>query len=79
MCSCNSEEETVSHYLLRCPNFAHQRNSLMNEINNINLSLHLSNDEYLTNVLLYGNKQFSYEDNSKILNFTVGFINSSER
>ena len=79
MCSCNSEEESVSHYLLRCPNFVHLRNSLMNELINIDQSLNLLNHESLTNILLYGSKQFNYEVNSKIIKLTINFIKLSER
>ena len=44
MCSCNTEDESSTHYLLRCPNFAQIRIYLMNEINIIKTSLILLND-----------------------------------
>ena len=67
MCNCNTEEESTSHYLLRCSNFAQIRIHLMNEMNNIDQSLILSNDNVLCNILLFGDEKFDYEINSKIL------------
>ena len=79
MCSCNTEEESVSHFFLRCPNFTHIRNGLMNEITNIDLNISFLNDDNITNILLYGDKKFSSELNSKIINLTINFILSSKR
>ena len=70
MCSCNPEEESVFHYLLRCPNFVLLHNSLMNELIDIDQNLNLLNHESITNILLYRNIQFSYEVNSKIIKLT---------
>ena len=79
MCSCNSEEECSTHYLLRCPNFFQLRNHLMNKINIINPSLHLLNDDDLSKILLFGDSDFDSETNTKILNLTIDFIHISER
>ena len=79
MCSCNSEEESLSHYLLRCPNFAQLRIHLMNEISNIKSSLIYLNDENLSKILLYGDDAFSCEINSSIISLTIEYIRSSER
>ena len=53
MCSCNTEEESSTHYLLRCLNFTQIRIHLMNEIINIKPSLNLLNDDGLSQSLLY--------------------------
>ena len=44
MCSCNTEIESVTHYILRCPIFNQQRIHLMNEINKIVPNLLLENE-----------------------------------
>ena len=41
MCSCNTEEESSTHFLLRCPNFTQDRTHLMNEIKIFKPNLHL--------------------------------------
>ena len=79
MCICDTEDETVGHFFLRCPNFIQQRLHLMNEINKINVNLHLLNESVLMKILLYGDIQFSNEINSRILHLTIEFIHSSKR
>ena len=74
MCSCNTEDESSTHYLLRCPNFAQIRIYLMNEINIIKSSLLLLNDIALSKILLYGDKSFNDATNSKTLNLTIQYI-----
>ena len=54
MCSCSTEDESVSHYLLRCPNFIQQRVHLMNEIRRLNPNLLLEDDNVFSSILLYG-------------------------
>ena len=46
MCSCNSEEESTTHFLLRCPKFDQLRLHLINYINSIDSKL--LNDEDLS-------------------------------
>ena len=51
----------------------------MNEITNIDLNISFLNDDNITNILLYRDKKFSSELNSKIINLTINFILSSKR
>ena len=78
MCSCNSEEESTTHFLLRCPNFDQLRLHLINEINTIDSNLLLLNDDDLSEVLLYGDKKISNTINRMILNITIYYIKLSE-
>ena len=78
-CPCNMEIETVSHFFLRCHFFNALRIDLMNELLKINLNLQHFNDTFLTELLLYGSNQFSYDINSKIISLSVNFIIKSER
>ena len=79
MCSCNTEEETVSHYLLRCPNFTQQRTHLMNELIKIFPNVFLTNDNLLSTILLFGDNQFSNNMNFKLLSLTIEYLISSQR
>ena len=79
MCSCNTEDETVTHYLLRCPNYTQQRMHLMNKITELNPNLLVENHNVLSSILLYGSKQFDNQMNSKIINLTIEYIHTSER
>ena len=78
-CPCNMEIETVSHFFLRCHFFNALRIDLMNELFIINLNLQHFNDITLTEFLLYGSNQFSYDINSKIISLSVNFIIKSEK
>ena len=80
VCSCLHEEESVSHYLLRCPRFNRLRNDLLGSI-----SLCIGNDvsilphQHLTNLLLYGSNVFDNLRNKVILEKTLVFIHKSKR
>ena len=78
-CPCNREIESVSHFFLRCLNFNNLRLNLMNELMKINPDILQFNDNQLTNTLLYGDKNFSHDENSKILNLSIDYILKSER
>ena len=79
MCSCNTEEETVAHFFLRCPNFTQHRIHLMNEIDKIHPNILTTNDNVSLKILLYGDEKSSDDINSNIIRLTIEFINSSKR
>ena len=79
LCPCGQENENVSHYLLRCQIFTPYRISLLNNLRNINLPITTLDSESLTNLLLYGDKKYSYQTNKIILTFTIEFIKESKR
>ena len=79
MCSCNTEDETVTRYLLHCPNYTQQRMHLMNRITGLNPNILVENDNVLSSILLYGLNQFNNIMNSKIINMTIAYIHTSER
>ena len=53
--------------------------SLLNNLRNINLPITTLDSESLTNLLLYGDKNYSYQTNKIILTFTIEFIKESKR
>ena len=78
-CPCTVEIESISHFFLRCHNFDIQRQNLMNELFSINHSILQYDENTLTELLLYGNKHFSNDINSKIINASINFIKETNR
>ena len=79
-CTCSLEPETLIHYLLHCPHHTVHRRTLLDSIYAIDESISNLSNANLVNILLYGNsKQYSNEENTSILNFTICFLTSSER
>ena len=79
MCSCSLELENNSHFLLHCHNYDNLRITLMSELYAIDSSICSLNDNSLTELLLYGNKKFSFETNKSILQATINFLKNSLR
>ena len=63
LCLCNTETETASHYLLRCPLFSEKRTKLRNLDN----TLFNHCDDDLVKISLYGPSNYSFSTNNKIL------------
>ena len=80
LCSCSLEVESTEHFLLHCHNFQLQRQSLLNNLNNIDNTIINLNDSDLTKLLLYGNSNlYNDRDNSSILQCCISFITSTKR
>ena len=79
LCPCNMESESVSHFFLRCLHYTNLRLDLMNELMKIESNLLHYNDDILTEILLYGDKNLSHEINAKIINLSISFIIKSGR
>ena len=79
MCACSQGPETTNHFLLECSRFANQRHVLMSSLSRISPNIDLSVSPSLSNLLLYGSKDYSFYANTDILNATVAFIKSSRR
>ena len=76
---CGSDIEATLHFLLYYPNFLECRNTLLNEICQIDSELITHNDLALIETRLFGDNSFSQYDNSKILDATIVFIVISKR
>ena len=80
LCSCSLAIESTEHFLLHCQNFQIQRQSLLNNLINIDNTIVNLNDSDLTKLLLYGDSNlFNDRDNSSILNYCISFITSTKR
>ena len=82
MCPTNDGVEDTGHFLLLCPSFDDQRRDLLAGIEELLRPFvqiaNLSNDA-LTQLLLYGDEDLSYEMNSDILRLTIRFIRETGR
>ena len=79
VCACGLENETVEHYLLRCPLFNGPRTVLLEKMNDIFQTNVLSNIDNLSNILLYGDPNSTESKNKMILLASIHFIKSSKR
>ena len=79
MCSCNSGIETTAHFLLRCPNFNTQRQTLFDKIATIDANILRENENNIINILLFGKPNSEDCFNKQILNASIEFILSTER
>ena len=79
LCPCNLEVESVTHFFLHCHFYINERLTLMNEIFNIDPDIHLLNDISISNLLLYGNPQYSSDINKNILEVSIKYILVSKR
>ena len=79
LCTCDCDVENTGHFLLHCPNFLTERNTLLNKINNIGSNILNQADATITKTLLFGNPKYSNEINLQILNASIDFILTSKR
>ena len=80
LCTCSLEPETTIHFLLHCPHYDTQRQTLFDSILTVDETIANLSDIKCVNLLLYGNtKMYNNEQNTNILNATISFLKSSER
>ena len=73
------EVETTNHYSLHCHYYNGIRKTLLDTVKKItNISLSAFNDETV-NLLLYGNSNYSLEENKEVIKAPINFILSSQR
>ena len=77
-CSCG-KPETVEHYLLHCPNYTLIRSELFAKLRTFISLLTLTSSSYTCNLLLFGNPNYDFYTNKKILEITICFITTSKR
>ena len=79
LCTCGCHVENTCHFLLHCPNFLTERNTLLNKITNIDSNILNQAGTTITKTLVFDNSQYSNEINLKILNASIEFILTSKR
>ena len=79
MCNCSSGIETTTHFLLHCPNYHIQRQTLFDIIATIDANILRENEDNIVNILFFGKPSIEDSFNKVILNATIEFILSSAR
>ena len=79
LCPCSIEAETTAHYFLRCHFDNENRSALMNEVNEIDSSFSILNENKFIDLILYGGDKFNDKKSRNILMCTMKFIKGSER
>ena len=82
MCPTSDGIEDTEHFLLLCPSFDIQRQDLLAGIVELLrpfVSITDFSNDALTQLLLYGNQELSYDLNKNILKLTLRFIHESGR
>ena len=69
----------ICHFLLHCPNFLTERNTLLNKITNIDSNILNQADATVAKALPFDNAKYSNEINLQILNASINFILTSKR
>ena len=82
MCPTSDGIEDTEHFLLLCPSFDVQRQDLLAGIVELLrpfVSITDFSNDALTQLLLYGNQELSYDLNKNVLKLTLRFIHESGR
>ena len=72
--NCGYDVESTVHFFFHCPLFTNERSTLFSTLHNIDSKLFDNTDSLLTNIFLLGKKSLDTDQNTAILNATMGFI-----
>ena len=79
-CRCLLEDESNSHFFLRCPHYLHLRQNFLGDISTIiGSDISVLPDDHLTDILLYGSNVYNDVTNNLILKRSIAFIRKSNR
>ena len=79
LCDCGNDTETATHFFLHCSSFYTPRQTLLNNIRNINEQILSHDEDQLIQTFLYSNPNFNLTVNRLILNATIEYLISTER
>ena len=79
LCSCNLEIESTAQFLLHCHHFSNIRSTLLNSINKFLGSISYLDDYTWVKILLFGDQNYSQQENSYNINATNKYLIDSER
>ena len=66
ICNCGEDIETTSHYHLHCPDYLHERKTLLNTVSCIVPNIFDFNNDQLTEILLYDKEDLDNINNTSI-------------
>ena len=79
LCRCGKEVETTFHFLFSCPNYSEKRLTLLGKIRNINPNILENTNSQITQLFLYGDKNFTASTNFVILSSPIEYILATKR
>ena len=79
MCNSNCGIKDAEYFLLNCHECKHIRNTLMSNVSRKIKDFHSFKPKLILKTLLYGNKKYTKDINTYILNKTINYINRSKR
>ena len=79
LCECGNDTETTIHFFLHCPIFHIPKQTLLNNIRNINKQILSQGEVQLIQMLLYGNPNCNLAVNRLILNALIEYLILAER
>ena len=74
ICNCGQDIETTSHYLLHCPDYLHERKTLLNTVSFIVSNIFDFNNHEVTEILLYGKDHLDDVNNTSILDSRINYL-----
>ena len=79
ICHCGEYIETISHYLLHCPDYLQERRTLLNTISCIVPNIFDFNNDQLTEILLYAKEGLDNINSTSILDATINYLIETKR
>ena len=79
VCHCNQGIEDTSNFLLSCPFYVIQRETLVSSVNEILLKANKNHFESRLQLYLYGDPSINNSDNKNIILSTIKFIKETQR
>ena len=79
ICNCGEDIETTFHYLLHCPDYWHERKTLLNTVSCIIPNTFDFNNDQLTEIILCGKKDLDNINNTSILDATINYLIETKR
>ena len=75
LCKCGLEDETTSHYILRCPLHNKHRCILLNNVSDIlKIDVNILPETHLNELLLYRSQVYNVVVNKLIVQETISFV-----
>ena len=79
ICNCSEDIEHTSYYLFHCPDYLHERKTLLNTASCIVPDIFNFNNDQLTEILLYGKENLDNINNTRILDATINYFIETKR
>ncbi len=80
ICVCNTDHESIVHYLLKCPRYAALRQNLLSSAAQIfGNNWYLLSDLQKVNIFLHGSKNLNLSKNLNIFMFVQRYIKDTKR